>query len=168
MNHFSSRNSIFDVPDAQTHAKSTFSLNRSDSTSEVVFKTPAIFKIMPVRVPPVVGGTWNAPAQYRRLGGDVDCETPAKREIGFGSVAVRCVAIALRCDCVAMRCDCVAMRLRYDALRCEAVCTGEEERFCWLVFQAGRRGGPCRAGPCHPSLPRMQKQGKTMKSNEKQ
>ena len=64
MNHFSWRNPIFDVPEAQTHEKSTFSQNRSDWTSKVVFKTPAIFKIMPVRVPPVVGGTWNAPAQY--------------------------------------------------------------------------------------------------------
>ena len=40
---------------------------------------------------------------YRRLGGVVD----PNLEIGFGSVAVRCVAITmrLRCDCVAMRCD---------------------------------------------------------------
>ena len=27
-----------------------------------------------------------------------------------------------------------SVRLRCDALRCEAVCAREEERFCWLVF----------------------------------
>ena len=74
------------------------------------------------------------------------------REIGFGSVAVRCVAIAMRCNAIALRCD---------AMRCEAVCACEERRFCWLVFQVGSVV-PGRAGPvvsCHPSLPR---------SNEKQ
>ena len=52
-----------------------------------------------------------------------------KREIGFGSVAVRCVAIAMR-----LRCDCVAMR-------CEAVCACVEGRFCWLGFQVSSGGG---------------------------
>ena len=44
-----------------------------------------------------------------------------KREIGFGSVAVRCVAIAmrLRCDALRLRCDCVAMRC--DAKLCVRV-----------------------------------------------
>ena len=39
--------------------------------------------------------------QPPRLGGVID----PNREIGFGSVAVRCVAIAMRCDCDALRCD---------------------------------------------------------------
>ena len=64
MNHFSSRNLIFDVPEAQTYEKSTFSQNRSSWTSEVVFKTQAIFKIMPVRVPPGTQMTWKPLAQY--------------------------------------------------------------------------------------------------------
>ena len=40
------------VPMSPRHKKCMFSLNRSDWTSKVVFKTPAIFKIMPVRVQP--------------------------------------------------------------------------------------------------------------------
>ena len=52
MNHFSTKNQMFDVPEGQTLEKKTFSLNRSDWTSEVVFKTPAIFKIMPSRPSP--------------------------------------------------------------------------------------------------------------------
>ena len=34
INHFSTRNPIFDVPEAQTDEKSTFSLNRSDWTTK--------------------------------------------------------------------------------------------------------------------------------------
>ena len=34
MNHFSTRNQIFDIPEAQTHEKSTFSQNRSFWTSQ--------------------------------------------------------------------------------------------------------------------------------------
>ena len=55
MNHFSTTNSIFDTPEAQTHQKWTFSLNQLDWTSKVVFKTPAIFKIMPSRHRPFGG-----------------------------------------------------------------------------------------------------------------
>ena len=46
------------------------------------------------------------------VGGVID----PNREIGFGSVAVRCVAVAVRCG--AMVFD--ALRLRYAAMRCDA------------------------------------------------
>ena len=82
---------------------------------------------------------------YRRLGGVVD----PNREIGFGSVAVRCVAIAMRCGAIALRC--VAIAMRCDAMR-SCVCVWREERFCWLVFPVGSDRGVVVAWPwpCPP------------------
>ena len=74
------------------------------------------------------------------------------QKIGFGLVAVWCVAIAMRCDAIALRCG--AFALRCVAMRCEALCAYEES-FLWLVFSEGcgwagrvpRRAGPGRV-PC--------------------
>ena len=44
--------------------------------------------------------------QPPRLGGVID----PNQEIGFGSVAVRCVAFAMRCGAIALRCVAIAMR----------------------------------------------------------
>ena len=72
------------------------------------------------------------------MGGVVD----PNREIGFGSVAVRCVAIALRCVAIALRC--VAIALRCDAKLCVRVKRRDSGGWCfkWAV------GVPCRAGAC--------------------
>ena len=56
----------------------------------------------------------------------------AKREFGFGSVAVRCVAIAMRRDCDALRCD-ATLHVR--------VKTGQ-------MSVAGVFIGFCRGGAC--------------------
>ena len=58
-----------------------------------------------------------------------------KREIGFGSVAVRCVAIAMRCVAIALRCDaklcvCVCVKRRGSAGWC----------FQWAVAGVAWRG----------------------------
>ena len=61
---------------------------------------------------------------------------PVKREIGLGSVAVRCIASAMRYD--------------YDALQCDAkLCTcAERTDFCGWCFEWAL---PCHAvpWPCH-------------------
>ena len=73
----------------------------------------------------------------------------AKQESGFGSVAVRCAAIAMRCD----------------AMRCEAVCACEGERFLWLVFPVGcGRAVPCPTPFVSTTLLSNEK---AMKSNTK-
>ena len=71
---------------------------------------------------------------YRRLGGVVD----PNWEIGFGSVAVRCVAITLRCVAIALRCD---------AKLCVRVKRRDSAGWCFKLAGVPGRAGPGRVTP---------------------